>query len=247
MRERMTKAALRKKLGEKRGMTLVEMLVAMAVLVIAIMCFLPLAQTTFRNLFTVGERTSSNYKSVGLLERLIGNSGANGDYEVSTEDVPLQMTVKTQSIVSNSSSLQSIDGASLLANPAIGGNSLSTFVCDSVTAKMVCYPSHIADDFLTKTITLYASGFRFSSINEFKIYYTDSSGNRQIIGGVYNDSNPYCQIEISGNLNIFGKTCRFVNSYFDDYGFRFRRKCSGSYRNCSRQFTCRNSYRVVFK
>lgn len=203
MRERMTKAALRKKLGEKRGMTLVEMLVAMAVLVIAIMCFLPLAQTTFRNLFTVGERTSSNYKSVGLLERLIGNSGANGDYEVSTEDVPLQMTVKTQSIVSNSSSLQSIDGASLLANPAIGGNSLSTFVCDSVTAKMVCYPSHIADDFLTKTITLYASGFRFSSINEFKIYYTDSSGNRQIIGGVYNDSNPYCQIEIdSKNASI---------------------------------------------
>lgn len=196
MRKTMTKAALQRKLGEKRGMTLVEMLVAMAVLTIAIMCFLPLAQTLFRNLYTVGERTSSNFKSAGLVERLIGNSGANGDYEVSTEDVPLQMTVQSQSIMANSSSLQSIDGASLLSNPAIGGNGLSTFICDSVTAKMVCYPSHIADDFLTKTITLYASGFRFSTVNDFKIYYTDSNGDRQIVSGVYNDSNPYCQIEI---------------------------------------------------
>ena len=196
MRKTITQAALQRKLGEKRGMTLVEMLVALAVLTIAIMCFLPLAQTTMRNLFTIGERTSANYKAVGLVERLIGNSGANGDYEVSTEDVPLQMTVKSESIMSNSSSLQSIDGASLLSNPAIGGNGLSTFICDSVTAKMVCYPTHVADDFLTKTITLYASGFRFSTVNDFKIYYTDSSGNRQMVSGVYNDSNPYCQIEI---------------------------------------------------
>ncbi len=196
MRKTITQAALQRKLGEKRGMTLIEMLVALAVLTIAIMCFLPLAQTTMRNLFTIGERTSANYKAVGLVERLIGNSGANGDYEVSTEDVPLQMTVKSESIMANSSSLQSIDGASLLSNPAIGGNGLSTFICDSVTAKMVCYPTHVADDFLTKTITLYASGFRFSTVNDFKIYYTDSSGNRQMVSGVYNDSNPYCQIEI---------------------------------------------------
>lgn len=196
MRKTITQAALQRKLGEKRGMTLVEMLIAMAILVIAVLCFLPLAQSTFRNLYMVGERTSSNFKSVGLIERLIGNSGANGDYEVSTDDVPLQMTVKSESIMANSSSLQSIDGASLLSNPANGNNSLSTFICDSVTAKMVCYPTHIADDFLTKTITLYASGFRFSSVNEFKIYYTDSSGNRQMVGGVYNESNPYCQIEI---------------------------------------------------
>lgn len=196
MRKTITQAALQQKLGEKRGMTLIEMLVALAVLTIAIMCFLPLAQTTMRNLFTIGERTSANYKAIGLVERLIGNSGANGDYEVSTEDVPLQMTVKSESIMANSSSLQSIDGASLLSNPAIGGNGLSTFICDSVTAKMVCYPTHVADDFLTKTITLYASGFRFSTVNDFKIYYTNPSGNRQIVNGVYNDSNPYCQIEI---------------------------------------------------
>ena len=196
MRKTITQAALQRKLGEKRGMTLVEMLIAMAILVIAVLCFLPLAQSTFRNLYMVGERTSSNFKSVGLIERLIGNSGANGDYEVSTEDVPLQMTVKSESIMANSSSLQSIDGASLLSNPANGNNSLSTFICDSVTAKMVCYPTHIADDFLTKTITLYASGFRFSTVNDFKIYYTDSSGNRQMVSGVYNESNPYCQIEI---------------------------------------------------
>ena len=62
MRKTITQAALQRKLGEKRGMTLVEMLVALAVLTIAIMCFLPLAQTTMRNLFTIGERTSANIK-----------------------------------------------------------------------------------------------------------------------------------------------------------------------------------------
>ena len=195
MRKTITQAALQRKLGEKRGMTLVEMLVALAVLTIAIMAFAFGANDDAQ--FVYHRRAyQRQYKAIGLVERLIGNSGANGDYEVSTEDVPLQMTVKSESIMANSSSLQSIDGASLLSNPAIGGNGLSTFICDSVTAKMVCYPTHVADDFLTKTITLYASGFRFSTVNDFKIYYTDSSGNRQMVSGVYNDSNPYCQIEI---------------------------------------------------
>lgn len=185
-----------KQLRANAGMTLTEVLVAMAILVIAIMCFLPLAQSSFKNIFMVGEKTKSNYQAVGLIERLIGNSGANGDYEVSTEDVPLLMRAGSVAIQANSSSLQSINGVSISSTPENVAAGFTTFICDSVTAKMVCYPSHISDDFLTKTITLYASGFRFSSINEFQIYYTDSAGNRQIVPGTYNDSNPYCQLEI---------------------------------------------------
>ena len=105
------RATVRRKLREQTGMTLTEVLVALAILSIAIMCFLPLAQSSFRNIYTVGEVTKSNYKSVGLIERLIGNSGANGAYEVSTDNVPLQMKVKNIAIQANDGTMQSINGA----------------------------------------------------------------------------------------------------------------------------------------
>ncbi len=191
----------REKLREKTGMTLTEMLVALAILMIAIMCFLPLAQSSFNNIYTVGEKTKSNYKAVGLIERLIGNSGANGAYETQTDNVPLQMRVKSIALQATTDSItgqtQSINGASIVSKPENVASAFSTFICDSVTAKMVCYPSHISDDFLTKTITLYAAGFRFSDISEFQISYTDNTGTLQTVpGGTYNDSNPYCRIKI---------------------------------------------------
>lgn len=191
----------REKLREKTGMTLTEMLVALAILMIAIMCFLPLAQSSFNNIYTVGEKTKSNYKAVGLIERLIGNTGANGAYETQTDNVPLQMKVKNIALQAKTESItgqiQSINGASIVSKPENVASAFSTFICDSVTAKMVCYPSHISDDFLTKTITLYAAGFRFSDVSEFQLSYTDNTGTLQTVpGGTYNDSNPYCRIKI---------------------------------------------------
>ncbi len=209
-------SAMKNRLHSREGMTLTEVLVALAVLTIAIMCFLPLAQSSFKNVALAGERTQENYKSVGLIERLIGHTGANGDYEVSTENVPLLMRAGTVAIQSNSPSLQlqSIDGVSITSKPENTSAGFSTFICDSVTAKMVCYPSHISDDFLTKTITLYAAGFHFSSLNEFQIYYTDSSGNRQSIPGPYNASNPYCQMEIDpDNAAVVYLTLKGDNDY----------------------------------
>lgn len=188
--------SVRTALQNKRGMTLTEMLVALAILVTAIMTFLPLAQSTFRNVHGAGQKTKSNYQAVGLIEKLIGNSGANGDYEVSTENIPLQMHAKGKAIQAKTNGLQSIDGATILSKPENPTTGFSAFICDSVTAKMVCYPTHIADDFLTKTITLYASGFRFSSVAEFEIYNTDENGIQQLIPGLYNENNPYCRLKI---------------------------------------------------
>lgn len=205
----------REKLREKTGMTLTEVLVALAVLSIAIMCFLPLAQSSFKNIYTVGEATKSNYRAVGLIERLIGNNGANGAYEVSTDNVPLQMKVKNIAIQANNGTMQSINGASIVSKPENVEAGFSTFICDSVTAKMVCYPSHISDDFLTKTITLYAAGFRFSDVSEFQLSYTDSTGTLQTVpGGTYNDSNPYCRIKIDkDNASIAYLTLVGDNNY----------------------------------
>ena len=123
-----------------------------------------------------------------MIERLIGNNVANGAYEVSTDNVPLQMKVKNIAIQANDGTMQSINGASIVSKPENVEAGFSTFICDSVTAKMVCYPSHISDDFLTKTITLYAAGFRFSDVSEFQISYTNNTGTLQTVpGGTYND------------------------------------------------------------
>lgn len=213
--------AVRKKLREKTGMTLAEVLAALAVLFIAILCFLPLAQSSYRNIHSVGEKTKSNYKAVGLIERLIGNNGANGAYETQTDNVPLQMKVKGNTLQANSGAMKVINGVTIASKPENVSAGYTTFVSDSVTAKMVCYPSHISDDFLTKTITLYAAGFRFSDIVDFRIYYTDNAGKPQpVAGGLYNDSNPYCRIKIDTNnasiayLTLVGDNdvIRFENS-----------------------------------
>lgn len=67
-------ATVKNRLRARDGMTLTEVLVALAILTIAIMCFLPLAQSSFKNVHLAGEKTKSNYKAVGLIERLIGNT-----------------------------------------------------------------------------------------------------------------------------------------------------------------------------
>lgn len=177
-------------LSQNRGMTLVEMLVAMAVLMVAIVTFLPLAQSSFQNIYVAGQKIKAGYDSVSVIEKLLGNDGANGDYETRTADVPLEFHAASDSVKSlkaNTKSLQSIDGASLISTPETPQKGYSTFICDSVTAQMLSFPTHIADDFKKKTITLYGVGFHFASDTPLVLEYTKEDGSTAVVpsGGQY--------------------------------------------------------------
>ena len=165
-------------LRNKTGMTLVEVLVAMAVLMVAVITFLPLGQSSFQNIFLAGKKIAENYHNVGIIEKLIGNNGANGDYEARTTEIPLSFSSSRTPISlkaktdSTTTELQSINGSSLISSPESPSAHFSTFLCDSVTAQMLAFPKHIADDFMHKSITLYAVGFHFANDTTFTLKYT---------------------------------------------------------------------------
>ncbi len=183
-------------IANNQGMTLVEVLVAMAVLMVALLTFLPLGQTTFQNIYTAGKKIKEGYASVSVIEKLLGNDGANGDYETRTGNVPLQFHAykedgnKDATVTplkagkdnkESKDGIQSIDGATLLSTPEQPGKGFSTFICDSVTSSMLAFPTHIADDFIKKHITLYAVGFHFANDEPVKLEYTDENGKRQTV------------------------------------------------------------------
>ncbi len=184
------------KLQDKQGMTLVEVLVAMAILMVALITFLPLAQSSFQNIALAGKRIKEGYYSVGVIEKLIGNDGANGAYETVTANMPLEFHSEKSGVtplkandkaVNKDERLQTINGHSIISTPEAPGKGFSTFICNSVTAQMVAFPRHISDDFMRKAITLYGVGFHFSGnkVGEIKLFYTDESGVKQEVSDKY--------------------------------------------------------------
>ena len=153
---------------QKQGMTLVETLVAMALIMLIIFTFTPLFLQNFKNIRTAGEVTKSSYEKASLLERLIANKGENASgYEISVSDVPLTMTKqgdtdKSISFGSDSSAGQ-VNGTIIASNPNTP-NSYSTFYVSDNTSRMLSFPSNLTDDFLTTEITLVPKGFAFNSV-----------------------------------------------------------------------------------
>lgn len=197
---------------QKQGMTLVETLVAIALIMLIIFTFTPLFLQNFKNIRTAGEVTKSSYEKASLLERLIANKGENAPgYEISVSDVPLTMTKdgdtdKSISFGSDSSAGQ-VHGTLIASNPNTP-NSYSTFYVSDNTSRMLCFPSNLTDDFLTTEITLVPKGFAFNPTAEsknadqagwhFKISYTDENGNKQTVGKQYYD----IVFKKDGNTNV---------------------------------------------
>ena len=186
---------------QKQGMTLVETLVAMALVMLIIFTFTPLFLNNFKNIRTAGEVTKSSYEKASLLERLIANKGENAPgYEISVSDVPLTMTKQGDTDLSISfgsdSSAGQVHGTLIASNPNTP-NSYSTFYVSDNTSRMLSFPSNLTDDFLTTEITLVPKGFAFNAVAEnknadqagwhFKVSYTDENGKKQAVEKQYYD------------------------------------------------------------
>ena len=204
---------LKSTVKQEQGMTLVEMLVAMALVMLIIFTFTPLFLQNFKNIRTAGEITRTSYEKVSIIERLIANKGENAaGYEISVSDVPLTMTKKGDSTVDPISfgadtSAGTVNGTIIASNPNTP-NSYSTFYTNDTTSRMLCFPSNLTDDFLTTDITVVPKGFAFNSDAEsktasaagwhFKVSYTDEDGKKQTVGTQYYD----IKFKKDGNTNV---------------------------------------------
>ncbi len=193
--------AAKRTLGSKKGMTLVELLVSLTLLMLIILTFTPLFVQNFRNIRTAGEVTSQSYEKASLLERLIANKGNNAaGYEISVSDVPIEMSKEGDASTSISfgenTSAGVVNGTIIASNP-YSLNSYSTFYTNDNTSRMLCFPNTLNDDFLTKKITVVPKGFKFNSAAEnknadqsgwhFRIRVTDSNGNKKTVDKQYYD------------------------------------------------------------
>ena len=81
-------------LSSVKGMTLSEILVAMALIVLIIMVFTPAFLSYYQNIRTAGQVTQKTYERASLMERLVANKGdgnAKG-YETEVTGIPLKLS-----------------------------------------------------------------------------------------------------------------------------------------------------------
>jgi len=197
---------LKSKLSSDKGMTLVEVLVAMSILMLIIFTFTPLFANYYRNIYTAGETTKNTYHKASLIERLLANRDSTnpGAYETKHTGVPLELyvkssgggTVSTITFGTENTDAGNIDGMLVTTDGDRHGgkNEYTSFYIHSSDQKMVCFPSSLTDDFIETKINVIPMGFQFEDPSLFEVRYTNQNGERV---GV-NDTKPYYSVELEG-------------------------------------------------
>jgi prepilin-type N-terminal cleavage/methylation domain-containing protein len=189
--DRMKTNSIKKNLNSKRGMTLVEVLVALAILMLIIFTFTPLFATYLKNIRNSGDYTRKNYEKASLMERLLANNGQNpSTYETKVNSVPLKLSIGDNSLIFYESSTDSgtylkkqLGGKILTTDSGFAGgdNEYVSYYVGSISNQMICFPKSLTDDFLETEIKVLPMGFDFAlnggnvDYTKFKVYYTDSS------------------------------------------------------------------------
>ncbi|MDO4847129.1 MAG: prepilin-type N-terminal cleavage/methylation domain-containing protein [Clostridiaceae bacterium] len=193
----------RKRLGSRKGMTLMEVLVAMTLLVLIIMVFTPLFMTYFRNLRTAGEITQKTYRRASIMERLIANPDGSNDvgYETSVAAVPITLTAGSTtvdfSLAENAAGYVGNVRGTMVSESINNDDSYVSFYTPSTGSTMVSFPASLTDDFITKDITVVPKGFKFADAAlsnkdaatgyHFEVYNTLDTGVKSKVSTAYYD------------------------------------------------------------
>lgn len=175
------KNILKSYFSNKRGMTLVEVLTAMAILSLLIFCFTPLFLTYFESIKIAGDEIKDVQLKSGVLQTVIGNYGAGkgGNYSANVSEIPISFTTPSESVslsrenasggtisttlnqsitLAIGNQLDPVKGDFLVSNPENLKGSYSTIVTQGTSSGLVCYPKTLTDDFVEAKIIIYGSG-----------------------------------------------------------------------------------------
>ena len=190
------KNILKSYFGNKRGMTLVEVLTAMAILSLIIFCFTPLFLTYFDSIKIAGDEIKDVQMQSGVLQTVIGNfsAGKGGNYSANVSEIALELSTPNTSVslsrenaggstvsatlnqsitVAVGNQLDAVKGDFLVSDPTNIKGSYTTVVTQGTSSGLVCYPKTLTDDFVEAKIIVYGSGgivFGDASFaNDFKL------------------------------------------------------------------------------
>ncbi|MBO5944961.1 MAG: prepilin-type N-terminal cleavage/methylation domain-containing protein [Clostridia bacterium] len=184
-------------LSNKSGMTLVEVLTAMALISLLVFCFTPLFLTYLDTIVKAGDKIDDINIQSGTMQTVIGlaDSIDSPRYSTAIGEVPLSLQANSGTTLSR----KGVAGTILTTKSATLGNELSSFKGDLLftnadnpnnsfitangagTASGLSYfPSSITDDFYIASITLVADGgIKFGtglSYNDFKVTVSNVTG-----------------------------------------------------------------------
>ncbi len=199
--------------GSNKGMTLVEMLVALALLALIALTFIPAFSNYYRTIRTAGDNARDTYRRSSRMERVISGSTTEFTYEQSVSSVPISFTTDadTPSMVSFSGTNQIDVNGSVLTENYIEPteNTFSTFTAHITGNQLACFPSVISDDFSTKTIYVVVIGREFNNgkkgeqhgrIDKWTLS-VDKDGTDTIVPSKYYDFTPLCDQDLIRDTN----------------------------------------------
>ena len=172
--------------GNKRGMTLVEVLTAMAILSLIVFCFTPLFLTYYESITIAGDKIADVNTQSGVMQTVIGASGtvAPDKYSAPVANLDLSLkvakgtsvcrgevegTVSADASITMGTEVDDIKGNFLLSDKENLLNSYVTVDGAGTGSAFTCFPTSLTDDFYKATITLCASGFSFNDNPKFTI------------------------------------------------------------------------------
>lgn len=155
--------------GNKSGMTLVEVLVAITILMLVLFCVTPLFVNNLNTIKLSGDKAVTIYKNAGIMQKVLGNietgdENSNVGYDVDVANVPLSLNGngKTYSV--------SAQGDLIASSPADLQQGFATLVSDAPDSNFQVFPKSLTDDFKEAYLTVAAIGFSFADEPGSSVY-----------------------------------------------------------------------------
>lgn len=168
--------SLKRLIESKKGMTLVELMTAMTILMLMLFCFAPLMLSYLTSVNISGEKMSQVQTESGVLQVLLGGGVAKDGYTVPVNNVPVKLTSPAATVSGVNYAEATIDsnvhayglssrGTHANENGIINlDGGYTTITTDELgsSSGIRIFPSSLTDDFQKAFITIYGHGIEFT-------------------------------------------------------------------------------------
>lgn len=207
-------------LKNKKGLSLVETLVALTILMLVLFCVTPLFVINFDTIRTSGNKAVRVYRNSGIMQKILGNfetgdetANAGYDIDVASADITLSGN--------GTSYLVKAQGDLLVSNPDNISQGYATVSADSPDSTFQVFPKSLTDDFKEAYLNIAAIGFSFVDEPGSSIYklYCNKNGTETLLtyGDDYimrrvNSNNPIAAKRVMQIVLFGGTDVNFSNS-----------------------------------
>lgn len=145
---------------DKKGMTLVETLVALTILALVLFCVTPIFLVNFDTIRISGDKAVDIHRNAGIMQKVLGNfetgdETANAGYDIDVASAAITLSGNELSYT------VAAQGDLLVSNPNDISKGFATVKVDTPNSSFQVFPKSLTDDFKEAYLTVAAIGFSF--------------------------------------------------------------------------------------